>query len=388
MRVAFFSAHYLPHVGGIETYTEKLSNTMADMGNEVVIVTNNLFNSTPIERNGSIEIVRLPCFSFLSGRYPIPNRNAEYKRLINHIERQSFSGIVINARFYLHTLAGVHFAENQNSLPVIIDHGSAYLSFGNSMIDPIVRLYENAITRHLTRHPAAYYGVSDRSVDWLSHFGITARGTIPYAIDVENYQHSASKRNFRQELGVSDSDVLVVFTGRLESIKGIQIILEVADRLRDQAFHCYFTFAGEGSLIAEIKRAAVANPKVSALGRLDNADVAALMRDADLLLLPSRSEGFGASMIEAGAMGTPIMATDVGVASELVINGSGGWIINRNDIQGVVNKISSISADKCLLAEKGSDLQRYIKANFTWKSTAKALIEACEKANYENQTRL
>ena len=92
-------------------------------------------------------------------------------------------GVLVNARFYPHSLLGMRIARRHGVRPVVLDHGSAYLSFSNPVLDPAVRLYEHAMTAWGRRYDAAYYGISRKSAEWLGTFGIRAEGVIPNAID-------------------------------------------------------------------------------------------------------------------------------------------------------------------------------------------------------------
>ena len=70
--IALFSAHYLPHVGGVEVFTEGLARALEASGRPVVVVTSNLYDLAVRERlSPLVEIVRLPCWKLLGGRMPL-----------------------------------------------------------------------------------------------------------------------------------------------------------------------------------------------------------------------------------------------------------------------------------------------------------------------------
>ena len=212
---AIFSAQYPPHLGGIENFTSNLAHALVAEGVSVVVVTNDTNSvGSGVSDDGGAKVLRLPCFPLVDGRLPIARHGAEYRRLWSWLESQEFDGVLVNARFYPHSLAGMKLARKKGLKPVVLDHGSAYLSFSNPVLDPIVRAYERAITTWGKHYAAAYYGISQKSAEWLGEFGIAADGVIPNAIDAEAYRSLSSNRDFRSELGLDDDRLMVAFVGR------------------------------------------------------------------------------------------------------------------------------------------------------------------------------
>lgn len=107
-----FSAHYLPHVGGVEKYTQNLARELARRGDRVIIVTSNVYDLPERETLGErIEIARLPCYKLLGDRYPVTRHNKAYNRIMRYLHEQDIDYVTINTRFYRHTLEGIALAE-------------------------------------------------------------------------------------------------------------------------------------------------------------------------------------------------------------------------------------------------------------------------------------
>ena len=197
-----FSAHYLPHVGGVEKYTQNLARELARRGDRVIIVT---------------------------------RHNKAYNRIMRYLHEQDIDYVTINTRFYRHTLEGIALAEAKGIRPVIVDHGSAHLTMGSKVVDPFVAAVEHAVTELVKRHPADYYAVSLAGKEWLRHFSIEACGVLNNSIDAQAFADSASHRSFRRELGLSDEKLVIAFTGRLIPEKGIPALIEAASILTSPA---------------------------------------------------------------------------------------------------------------------------------------------------------
>lgn len=372
-RYVLFSALFPPHMGGIENFTYSLAHALVDRGNEVLVVTNdtNGLGAGFTDEDG-VGVLRLPCFPFFAGRFPVPKINSVSHKLWKGIECQQFDGVLVNARFYIHSLDGIRFAKSLGITPVVLDHGSAFLSFSNPVIDPLVRTYERLITTlGKWLHPD-YYGVSSKSVDWLRSFGIAAKGVIPNSIDADSFRETSSGRDFRDELGLDAESFLVCFVGRLIPEKGIRAILEASRSHRLVEAGVVFVVAGDGALSKEVDDAQ--GESLRWVGRLSSSDISALLQQSDLLCLPTRSEGFATTLLEASSCGCPSVVTDVGGARELFPNEHFGTIINSMDSAEVEKVIYSLVKNPDVLAEQSRLCRRMVENESSWDKTA-SLVE-------------
>lgn len=371
--ICIFSALYLPSMGGVERFTDSLASELARQGNSVCIVTNNTHDMSSFERlSTGVEIIRLPCYSALNGRYPVPKRNREYRELVRNLEDRKFDSVLVNTRFYMHSLFGVAFAGRQKLRAVVLDHGSAYLTFGNSMLDWCVERYEDAITAYLKRKDVAFYGISSKSVEWLEHFGIDAKGVIPNSIDADSYRGQASGRGFRAELGISNNRLLIAFTGRLIPEKGIATLIEMMQLLEDEPVD--LVIAGDGPLRNQIEAAGMAH--VHLVGRLYQPDIAALLKEADLFCLPTRSEGFSTSLLEAAACGTTSLVTDVGGARELMPDESYGFVLPDANPLAFADVARRVLHDEVDVNAMGERCRRRVEEQCSWKAVAGLAMDA------------
>lgn len=72
--IDIFSALYLPHMGGVETYTAGLAHELATRGNRVIVATSRLSEGDLVHERQSdgVEVMRFPCRALLGGRLPVP----------------------------------------------------------------------------------------------------------------------------------------------------------------------------------------------------------------------------------------------------------------------------------------------------------------------------
>lgn len=371
--ICIFSALYLPNMGGVERFTDSLAAELAAEGHSVIVVTNNThgLSNREVLDNG-VEVIRFPCKSLIDGRYPVPIKNACYRSLMADLESRYVDGVLVNTRFYLHSLIGVQFAKRMGLRAVVLDHGSAYLTLGSKPLDWVIERYEDGITAWLKRRDVDFYGISKKSVEWLGHFGIEAKGVISNAIDVEAYRGQASGRQFRKELGVEDG-LLVSFVGRLIPEKGIGALLEIMGRLQDRSIH--FVVAGDGPLFDQVDTSPL--PNVHAVGRLNSSDTAALLMDSDLFCLPTRSEGFSTSLLEAAACGTASLVPDVGGAREVAPDASFGFVTDGVDINEYSSILRRASEGEFDLSAMGLRCRARLEKLLSWTDVAGRVVEAC-----------
>ncbi|MDF1575097.1 MAG: glycosyltransferase [Bacteroidales bacterium] len=147
-----------------------------------------------------------------------------------------------------------------------------------------------------------------------------------------------------------------LWAGRLEFVKGLDLLLEAVKLLADQGGQNFLVrLAGRGSLREELERQAVElgiSERVRFLGRLNREEMQKEMREASCFVLPSRYEAFGVVLIEAMATGLPVIATRSG-GPDSMVNPENGLLIKPGDagelagaMQGMMVNIRNYSAGK------------------------------------------
>jgi len=208
-------------------------------------------------------------------------------------------------------------------------------------------------------------------VEWLAHFGIKARGVIGNSIDAAAYRVQASNRSFKSELNIGD-ELMLAFTGRFIPEKGIATLVDMMRRLQGERVH--LVMAGDGPFRGMIEDASL--DAIHMVGRLDAPDIAALLLESDLFCLPTRSEGFSTSLLEAAACGTPSLVTDVGGARELMPDESYGFVMPTADAGAFASIICRILRGKFDLPSMGDRCRNRVEEFCSWDATARQLIKA------------
>jgi glycosyltransferase involved in cell wall biosynthesis len=155
-----------------------------------------------------------------------------------------------------------------------------------------------------------------------------------------------------------------ICVARLSPEKGIDTLLAA---WRELAGLLPLKIIGDGPLAEEVRRAAATIPGVEWLGRRELAEVLQLMGDASLLVMPSIwYETFGRTIIEAFAMGTPVIASRIGALAELVSEGETGLLFEPGSGADLAAKVRSFA---CLDASVVGRMRHAARAEFEHKYT-------------------
>ncbi len=361
-----FSAQYLPHMGGVERYTYNLAKKLVEMGNKVTVVTSNLQNLAEYEEMEGIRVYRMPCIDLLNGRYPVLKMNREFRKIHRILSGKKFDFVIVNTRFYIHSVYGQWFAHKKHVRVITIDHGSSHLSVGNPVFDFIGGVYEHFITKIGQLFCKDYYGVSSACVEWLKHFHIRAKGILYNSVDVESIEEILSKKDksFRSLHGIAEDSVVITFTGRLLPEKGVPQLVEAFEEVRKKHENVYLFLAGDGKLEKFVEEHQ--NSHLIPLGRRSFEEVAALLSETDIFCLPSFSEGFSTSILEAIVCRCYVVTTKRGGARETFPTDEYGMVIPNNDVP-VLTKALMKAIESPKEREKAADLSyERLKENFTW----------------------
>ncbi|CAH1904795.1 conserved hypothetical protein [Candidatus Nitrotoga sp. HW29] len=209
----------------------------------------------------------------------------------------------------------------------------------------------------------------------VSHY--TAEQSLPTAINKPVIYNPISLDRFdaghsiRKELGLSESNIVVVFLGQIRDIKGVQDFIAMARQIPNP--DACFLIAGEcrdpkrfpGSYSAQdLENMACGDTRIRYVGYIKK--VEDIYHTADIVVVPSRwQEPLGLISLEAGACRKPVVATRVGGIPEAVEDGVNGYLVEPEDVDGLTARVMQLIADSALRARLGEAGRVRVEQNFT-----------------------
>lgn len=171
-------------------------------------------------------------------------------------------------------------------------------------------------------------------------------------IDTKRFQNLLTDRKTkRTELGIDDSDYMIISVGELNKNKNHETIVRAIARLKKDNIH-YF-IAGQGNEREHlISLAKSLNVNLHLLGY--RTDIAELLNCADIYAFPSYREGLSVALMEAMASGLPCVVSKIRGNTDLICNHQNGFLCNANDIEAFADAIEQICGNESLIKVMGN----------------------------------
>ena len=243
------------------------------------------------------------------------------------------------------------------------------------------RLVDRVTMRAVTRFHAISHTVA-RS--WVETVGIPESKitVIPRGVDVENLNRLAelgpSRKELLDSLGLPPDARIILNVGRHEPQKGQRYLIEaMAEIVASRPDAILLIVGREGNSTIELDRL------ISELGLSDTVrllgprdDVPALMRAADIFAFPSLFEGLGVALLEAMALGAPVVASDTPPVNQVCEHGRGGLLCEPANPDDLVRAIHETFDDPDGAMERRLRARRRVLSDFSVELTS-SRVEGC-----------
>jgi glycosyltransferase involved in cell wall biosynthesis len=175
---------------------------------------------------------------------------------------------------------------------------------------------------------------------------------------------------------------VITQAGSLIHRKGHDVLLQAFAKLRRLRPQCHLLIVGDGpdrAAIEQFSRELQLDSAVHFLGFIPGPP-GVVFRDAtDVTVSPSRAEGFGLTVIEAGAAGCPVVATETTGMTEIITNEESGLIVPIEDPPRLMDALLRLVDDPALRKRMGAALQRRVQERFLVSSYVRNLESAYEQ---------
>lgn len=183
----------------------------------------------------------------------------------------------------------------------------------------------------------------------------------------------------RRPVRSEDGPLRVLSIGRLHWKKGFDDGLRAVGGLRRRGVDVRYRIAGEGSereKIEFMRHEMDLGRNVELLGSCDQAQIRELLRWADVLMLPSLSEGISNAVLEAMAAGVPVVATRCGGMAEVIEDGRTGMLVDVGDTAAMTEALAALASDLDLRADLSTRAAAHADAHLDISRQVRRFLDA------------
>ena len=388
-RLAVLSYHTSPLAqpgtgdgGGMNVYVRELASAMARQGHEVDVFTRRdspgLAPVKLVEPGFRVHHISAGPPRAL-GRHELGDYVKDFTdEIAVHFER---SGVpdALHANYWLSGLAG-HRLKHELHVPLIMTFHT---------LERVKADHFEGESEDRAHQEAAIFACADAvlaSCDVEAAQFVEYYNADPARVHVVplGVQHAffapGEQRAARQALSRDENDTMLLFVGRLQALKGVDLALETLITLRGRGRNASLAIVGgpsgpEGARtlaqLHERVREAGVIAHVSFVAPQSHQLLSSWMRAADVTLVPSRSESFGLVALESSACGTPVVASAVGGLLTLVDPGVNGQLVAQRDAE-----VWADAVDEVMVANLDSSMSNsavILAQRYTWRSAAQSL---------------
>lgn len=345
--------------GGTAERTLQISHALLEAGMDCSIMTTDVgFTGESLPRLDGGRVIAYQC---LLKRFYVPR--ASYAEIRKEVE----SADVVHLMGHWSMLnALVYLAARATQKPYVVCPAGALPIFGRSKV--LKTVYNWIIGRRIIRNANAWIAITDDERAQFEDYGIRRDSVvvIPNGINPVDFPaNGVDEFKSKYKLG---NQPFILFLGRLNIIKGPDILLEAFIRSQHEWPEWQLVFAGpDGGMLNSLKRNAAvsaAQERIHFIGYVGGAEKSAAYHAAKLLVIPSRQEAMSIVVLEAGISGTPVLLTDQCGFDEVSVVGGGK--VTPPTVEGVQAGLADMLTDNKSLAEKGGKLKDFVQHNYTW----------------------
>lgn len=358
MKILKISDVYFPRINGVSTSIITFRRELMAMGHEVELICPSYRGQEADDDPGLHRVA--------SNTVPFDpeDRLMRYDRIMaltETLREKRFDIVHIHTPFIAH-YAGMRLAQRLG-IPVVETYHTFFEEYLHNYLPLLPRAMTSAIARYYSRRQCnvvdAIITPSKPMMEVLRGYGVeTMDGVIPTGIDADRFREGDGPA-FRQRHSIAPERPLITFVGRLAHEKNIDFLLHMLARLRERLPEVLLVIVGEGPARHHLDRLShqlKLDDNLLFVGYLDReTELIDCYSAADCFVFASRTETQGMVIVEALAMGLPVVSTAVMGTRDILINERGAIIAEEevDDFAAVVKLVLSDPELRRRLSEEG-----------------------------------
>jgi D-inositol-3-phosphate glycosyltransferase len=226
-------------------------------------------------------------------------------------------------------------------------------------------------------------------IQWLYQVSTERVVVIPPGVDTGHF-YPISADEAKEYIGVPLEKRMILFVGRIETLKGIDTLLRAASALKEEGLFCeedacLAIIGGEADvspekLSVEMARLTQLSEElglegiVRFLGRREQDTLPYYYSAAEVVVVPSHYESFGLVALEAMACGSPVVASETGGLAFLIKDGETGFHVPAGDVDALKSRLETILMDDVLRDRLGRQAAAYAKG-YDWSQISDKILD-------------
>ena len=360
MRILVCAGHFYPYIGGYEKYILELYKRLVNKY-DIDILTYDNQNNPQYEKVFGLNVYRLSSWDLLGNTYPIPKPNIKNLKLLFKIYKKKYNFINTQTWFFSINLIGYLFSKFKKIKLIHTEHGTSHVILNNKLFSLLNEIYDHTLGSLIIKSAWKNVGISKASCEFSKHLGAKSTYLVPNGIDISIFKKK--KTNLKIKLKISKEYKIITFIGRLIYAKGVQDLISVFPKIKEKYPKIKLLIIGDGNYKMELEK--ISNDKdIIFLGQ--RKDIIDILNITDIFINPSYSEGLPTSVLEAGAIGLPVIATDVGGTKEIITNQKTGLLIKKKNLKEIKETIIFMLDHPQKMDDYKDNLNKLIKNKFDW----------------------
>jgi glycosyltransferase involved in cell wall biosynthesis len=379
-RLCIVTHTFLPHTGGIERVVYEQSKRLMQRNFEPTVITNRI--DTP--KNYVVNGIPVECYESLNTGfrlgipYSIPTV-ASFKTFLKAVKSNKI--IHAHGHPYLTSLIAAKLAKRY-SKPFVLTQHNTFIEYDN-FFDTVERLNDLAVGKETLKEADRIIAVSNATKNYVLSLGAKPEKVkvLHNAVDLARFKPMPGKRQeMRRKLGIPQSATVVLTVRRLVYKNGIDTLLESAKIAAKKNPNVVFLAVGKGPDMASVQEnvnhAGLEN-NLRLTGFVSDEDLPFYYNAADFFALPSKSgEGLPLVALEAMACGLPLIATNVGGISEIVMENY-GKLVPPNQPEQLAEAILEFADTD--FSSRRLELRAVMEEKFSWDKNVETLVGIYEE---------
>ena len=394
LRIAMLSTHSNPigelgtnDTGGMSVYIRELARELGKRGHWIDIYTRlrNGRHQPVIDLFEKVRLIHLgiPNNGNLSRLALYPYLPDFLKSMEDFRSQEGIAYDLIHSHYWLSGQLGNWAQELWNRPHLVMLHtlGEMKNRTGVGLPEPELRI---AAEKELVKTCHRILAPTDREKDSLvRYYGVCGEkiGVVPCGVNLDLF-HPQKKQASRKQLGFNPDDIILLYVGRFELLKGIDKLLEAMTHLRSHRRLRLVLVGGDGDEAPEsqfLRQKAInlgIGDKVLFAGRIEQKYLPPYYSAADVLVISSHYESFGLVGLEALACGRPVVSTPVGAMESLIQQSQAGQVVRDTSPRSLAKGIQSIITHPT----PPVDEIRKSVLEYSWSNVASATLKEYETA--------